>query len=96
LNFSFPERQAPQPVYTQRKVKSVSYQPYNKERFLNAKYVMIGITITLHKMLTTSNNSFRFLVNPTGDYTVNLADPDLPINWADIEQVVSIYPLLFP
>lgn len=68
LNFSFPEREAPQPVYTQRKVKSVSYQPYNKERFLNA--------------------NFRFLVNPTGDYTVNLADPDLPINWADIEQVL--------
>ncbi|KAH8553737.1 hypothetical protein BGW37DRAFT_269878 [Umbelopsis sp. PMI_123] len=68
LNFSFPERQAPQPVYTQRKVKSTPYQPYNKERFLNA--------------------NFRFLVNPTGDYTVNLADPDLPINWADIEQVL--------
>jgi hypothetical protein len=37
LNFSFPERQAPQPVYAQRKVKSTPYQPYNKERFLNAK-----------------------------------------------------------
>ncbi|KAI9289820.1 hypothetical protein BC943DRAFT_137 [Umbelopsis sp. AD052] len=68
LNFSFPERQAPQPVYAQRKVKTSSYQPYNKERFLNA--------------------NFRFLVNPTGDYTVNLADPDLPINWVDIEQVL--------
>jgi len=68
LNFSFPERQLPQPVYAQRKVRSAAYQPYNKERFLNA--------------------NFRFLVNPTGDYTVNLADPDLPINWNDIEQVL--------
>ncbi|KAK9767242.1 hypothetical protein K7432_003120 [Basidiobolus ranarum] len=34
------------------------------------------------------NANFRFLVNPTGDYTVQLADPDVSIQWEDIEQVV--------
>lgn len=35
LSFSFPERQQPQPAF--RKQKTVSYQPFNKERFINAK-----------------------------------------------------------
>jgi hypothetical protein len=35
LSFSFPERQeVPTP---QRKAKVTSYQPFNKERFINAK-----------------------------------------------------------
>ncbi|KAK9763520.1 hypothetical protein K7432_009718 [Basidiobolus ranarum] len=34
------------------------------------------------------NANFRFLVNPTGDYTVQSVDPDVNINWEDIEQVV--------
>ncbi|KAI8366779.1 uncharacterized protein BYT42DRAFT_587850 [Radiomyces spectabilis] len=38
LNFSFPQRQAPQHSYTPRKVRSTSYQPYNKERFVNANF----------------------------------------------------------
>ncbi|ORX60579.1 hypothetical protein DM01DRAFT_1317189 [Hesseltinella vesiculosa] len=36
LSFSFPARQAP-PVYTPRRTKT-SYQPYNKERFVNANF----------------------------------------------------------
>lgn len=35
LSFSFPERQEePMPL---RKSKATSYQPFNKERFINAK-----------------------------------------------------------
>lgn len=36
LSFSFPQRQ--QNTYTQRRSKTTtSYQPFNKERFINAK-----------------------------------------------------------
>lgn len=36
LGFSFPQRQeSPMPTY--RKSKTTSYQPFNKERFINAK-----------------------------------------------------------
>ncbi|KAI9309191.1 hypothetical protein BJ944DRAFT_194635 [Cunninghamella echinulata] len=40
LSFSFPARQQ-QPAYTPRRTKTTSYQPYNKERFLNANYRFI-------------------------------------------------------
>ncbi|KAG0164334.1 hypothetical protein DFQ30_010096 [Apophysomyces sp. BC1015] len=67
LNFSFPERQSRQQSYTSRKSKTAVYQPYNKERYVNA--------------------NFRFLVNPRGDYMINLADPDSNFDWDNIEQV---------
>ncbi|RUS13564.1 hypothetical protein BC937DRAFT_95125, partial [Endogone sp. FLAS-F59071] len=72
LNFSFPERQRPTSNNTPRKHRPANYQPFNKERFVNA--------------------NFRFLVKPSGDYTVYLADPDLTIDWADIEQVMISTP----
>ncbi|RKO92657.1 hypothetical protein BDK51DRAFT_26788, partial [Blyttiomyces helicus] len=69
LNFSLPPRQAPSmsagPV---RRRKGSSYEPYNKERFVNA--------------------NFRFIMRPTGDYTVNLFDPDVFIQWPDIAQAI--------
>ncbi|RUP45481.1 hypothetical protein BC936DRAFT_148111 [Jimgerdemannia flammicorona] len=68
LNFSFPERQRPVPNSTPRRHKPANYQPFNKERFVNA--------------------NFRFLVKPSGDYTIYLADPDLTIDWDDVEQVM--------
>ncbi|PHZ12038.1 uncharacterized protein RHIMIDRAFT_139375 [Rhizopus microsporus ATCC 52813] len=36
LNFSFPQRQRPQPIIRRQKI--TSYQPYNKERFVNANF----------------------------------------------------------
>lgn len=36
LSFSFPERQE-EPMPTYRKPKVTSYQPFSKERFINAK-----------------------------------------------------------
>jgi hypothetical protein len=36
LSFSFPERQE-EPMPSYRKSKVTSYQPFNKERFINAK-----------------------------------------------------------
>ncbi|KAG1142068.1 hypothetical protein G6F37_005211 [Rhizopus arrhizus] len=66
LSFSFPERQQPQPAF--RKQKTTSYQPFNKERFINA--------------------NFRFMLNPTGNYIYQLADPDINFDWDTIEQVL--------
>ncbi|CEP17430.1 hypothetical protein [Parasitella parasitica] len=70
LGFSFPERQAP-PATPHRKAKITSYQPFNKERFINAKY-----------------GSFRFMLNPSGNYIYQLADPDINFDWETIEQVL--------
>ncbi|CAG8488224.1 4499_t:CDS:10 [Funneliformis caledonium] len=71
LNFSFPPRQSSN-VNVPRRQRAINYQPYNKERFLNA--------------------NFRFLVKSMGDYTVYQADPDLLLNWQDIEQVIITNP----
>ncbi|KIJ21979.1 hypothetical protein PAXINDRAFT_105678 [Paxillus involutus ATCC 200175] len=34
------------------------------------------------------NAQYRFVVNPTGDYTVHFADPDIFFQWHDILQVI--------
>ncbi|KAI9316630.1 hypothetical protein BX666DRAFT_179134 [Dichotomocladium elegans] len=34
------------------------------------------------------NANFRFLLNATGDYGVNLADPDCSFDWGNVEQVL--------
>ncbi|KAL1740794.1 hypothetical protein HDZ31DRAFT_46780 [Schizophyllum fasciatum] len=34
------------------------------------------------------NAQYRFLMNPTGDYTVHFADPDIFFQWQDILQVI--------
>ncbi|KAL7324128.1 hypothetical protein PS15p_210684 [Mucor circinelloides] len=67
LSFSFPERQEA-PATSHRKPKVTSYQPFNKERFINA--------------------NFRFMLNPTGNYIYQLADPDINFDWDTIEQVL--------
>nr|CAG8544617.1 3296_t:CDS:10 [Entrophospora candida] len=66
LNFTFPPRQSFN--HTPRRQRVTNYQPYNKERFVNA--------------------NFRFIIKPTGDYTVYLVDPDILLNWDDIVQVI--------
>ncbi|CAG8445306.1 5544_t:CDS:10 [Ambispora gerdemannii] len=71
LNFTFPPRQQHSIVSTPRRQK-VNYQPYNKERFVNA--------------------NFRFLINSAGDYTFYQFDPDILLNWQDIEQVIITNP----
>ncbi|GBC07049.1 hypothetical protein RclHR1_07200007 [Rhizophagus clarus] len=71
LNFSFPPRQSSQ-FNAPRRQKTVNYQPYNKERFLNA--------------------NFRFLVKSMGDYTAYQVDPDILLDWEDIEQVIITSP----
>jgi hypothetical protein len=43
----------------------------------------------MYKMFTFMRFSFRFIVRPSGDYTVQAVDPDVPIEWTDVEQVVS-------
>ncbi|KAK2461508.1 hypothetical protein APHAL10511_005971 [Amanita phalloides] len=34
------------------------------------------------------NAQYRFIMNPTGDYTVHFADPDIYFQWQDIIQVI--------
>ncbi|KAI8048104.1 hypothetical protein BDF22DRAFT_703939 [Syncephalis plumigaleata] len=36
------------------------------------------------------NANFRFVVRPSGDYTVQAVDPDVPIEWTDVEQVIIV------
>ncbi|KAJ3212234.1 hypothetical protein HDU67_003954 [Dinochytrium kinnereticum] len=69
LNFSFPAREPQTGLSTPLKKKGVIYQPFMKERFINANY--------------------RFIMNPEGDYTVNLFDSDIIVEWNDILQVVT-------
>jgi hypothetical protein len=37
LNFSFPVREEPQNTAPVRRRRNVNYQPFNKEKFINAK-----------------------------------------------------------
>ncbi|KAJ3038255.1 RING finger protein 10 [Rhizophlyctis rosea] len=70
LNFSLPPRQrhtTGSSAPTRRR-KDVVYEPYNKERFVNA--------------------NFRFIMDEAGDYTVNLFDPDVIVEWKDIVQAI--------
>ncbi|KAJ3155275.1 RING finger protein 10 [Geranomyces michiganensis] len=69
LSFQMPPRQ--RPTSTGRPVRRKSnayYEPYNKERFVNA--------------------NFRFIMDEKGDYTVNVFDPDIIVDWKDIVQAV--------
>ncbi|KAJ3175058.1 RING finger protein 10 [Geranomyces variabilis] len=69
LSFQMPPRQRPtstgKPV---RRKSNVYYEPYNKERFVNA--------------------NFRFIMDEKGDYTVNVFDPDIVVDWKDVVQAV--------
>ncbi|ORY93134.1 hypothetical protein BCR43DRAFT_496379 [Syncephalastrum racemosum] len=76
LNFRFPERHQT-PITTVRKSgRKTTYQPYNKDRFVNA--------------------NFRFILNPTQDYTIQLADPDAHFEWPAIEQILVADTLTCP
>ncbi|PLW33744.1 hypothetical protein PCASD_12493 [Puccinia coronata f. sp. avenae] len=39
---------------------------------------------------------YRFILKPTGDYTVHLADPDIRFHWPDILQVIVNYSTSLP
>ncbi|KAI8973948.1 hypothetical protein BDB01DRAFT_419314 [Pilobolus umbonatus] len=54
LSFSFPTRQPAQPIHA-RKAKNASYQPFNKERFMNANFRFI---------LNPNGNYIQQLVDP--------------------------------
>lgn len=48
--------------------------------------------IILHNILLTLEFvifSCQFVVKEDGDYKVNLMDPDLPLKWEQIEEIVS-------
>ncbi|KAI8835540.1 hypothetical protein BC829DRAFT_60982 [Chytridium lagenaria] len=66
MNFTFPPRE--QSTLAPVKKRGVSYQPFMKERFINANY--------------------RFVMDPNGDYTINLFDSDIIVEWNDIHQVL--------
>lgn len=56
--------------------RKTTYQPYNKDRFVNA--------------------NFRFILNPTQDYAIQLADPDAHFEWPAIEQILVADTLTCP
>ncbi|TPX58352.1 hypothetical protein PhCBS80983_g03202 [Powellomyces hirtus] len=66
LSFQMPPRQRPTTTKNSRRKSSTYYEPYNKERFVNAKFIM----------------------DESGDYTVNVFDPDIVVEWKDIVQAV--------
>ncbi|KNC96707.1 uncharacterized protein SPPG_07919 [Spizellomyces punctatus DAOM BR117] len=69
LGFQLPPRQRPGVSRSAvRRKSNVYYEPYNKERFVNA--------------------NFRFVMDEKGDYTVNMMDPDIVVDWKDIVQAV--------
>ncbi|KAI8816071.1 uncharacterized protein EV422DRAFT_572133 [Fimicolochytrium jonesii] len=68
LGFQLPPRQRPTQSRVVKRKSSAYYEPYNKERFVNA--------------------NFRFIMDESGDYTVNVFDPDVIVNWESIVQAV--------
>ncbi|KAL1921778.1 uncharacterized protein VTP21DRAFT_10420 [Calcarisporiella thermophila] len=68
LNFSLPPRQRLPTNLPTRRMRNSNYQPFNKERFVNA--------------------NFRFVVKASGSYAVQLFDPDVRLEWNDVEQVI--------
>eukprot|EP00842_Homolaphlyctis_polyrhiza_P003413 jgi/Hompol1/4072/HPOL_000903-RA len=69
INFSFPPRQqhTSSSSVSRRRNKNAVYEPYNKQRFVNA--------------------NFRFILKEGKQYTPYLTDPDIVVEWEDIDQV---------
>jgi hypothetical protein len=73
LNFSFPERQSA--IFSKR--VGGPNQSYNKERFVNAKFIKL-------------NFSFRFVMKPGYEEQDHLTNPDLLVKWESVCQMVYV------
>ncbi|KAJ2974670.1 hypothetical protein NUW54_g11857 [Trametes sanguinea] len=77
LNFSLPPRQSQYNQSIPRRARRTGNQHgiWNKE---HGGGCVSGFV----------NAQYRFVMNPTGDYTVHFADPDIYFQWHDILQVI--------
>ncbi|KAJ1929670.1 hypothetical protein IWQ60_000994 [Tieghemiomyces parasiticus] len=83
LNFSFPTRQPP--------VSNAELRHRNRR----TKVRTIQEPYRKERFI---NANYRFLLDPHGDYAVQFMDPDVALNWGDIQQVLvsSHQPLTCP
>ncbi|KAG6851336.1 hypothetical protein H0H93_005734 [Arthromyces matolae] len=90
LNFTLPPRQTRPPVSIPRRSKRTGTQQgvWNKERMLFYYQDPEETLISVFHLLGFVNAQYRFVMNPTGDYTVHFADPDIYFQWQDILQVI--------
>ncbi|KAL4069812.1 hypothetical protein V8B97DRAFT_637456 [Scleroderma yunnanense] len=86
LNFTLPPRQTHPQSFPRRGKKSSSHGAWNKESECPLLLVSFNIRMTSHSGFV--NAQYRFVMNPTGDYTVHFADPDIFFQWQDILQVI--------
>jgi hypothetical protein len=77
LNFTLPPRQVRAPVNMPRRSRKTGTHQgvWNKERMLSIPPNVFILT----ELYPTGfvNAQYRFVMNPTGDYTVHFADPDM-------------------
>ncbi|KAJ3143850.1 RING finger protein 10, partial [Irineochytrium annulatum] len=89
LNFSFPPREPSSGVHAS---SSTSGAVSHRKRQSGA---MSSVPFTRERFV---NANYRFVMRADGDYTPNLFDPDLGVEWADIVQVIipSVKPTSCP
>lgn len=77
LNFTLPPRQSQQPQSLPRRSRKngTNHGVWNKESKDAACRMLCGSLI--HMFPGFVNAQYRFVMNPTGDYTVHFADPDM-------------------
>jgi hypothetical protein len=78
LNFTLPPRQI-QPLPRRSRKAGTHQVAWNKERECSHLRVRVSITIK-HPSSGFVNAQYRFMMNPTGDYTVHFADPDMQVH----------------
>ena len=79
LNFTLPPRQTrPLTSLPRRSRKTGNMQGvWNKERECRFCILSRAVSDSEHGYLGFVNAQYRFVMNPTGDYTVHFADPDM-------------------
>jgi hypothetical protein len=75
LNFSLPPRQA-QPVPRRSRKYGTQQGVWNKERECSGRLDQLDGP-GLPRRAGFINAQYRFVMNPSGDYTVHFADPDM-------------------
>lgn len=78
LNFSLPPRQVHQYNNAPRRRKQGQNQTtWNKERMYRGSSRLRLVIMLTFSSLGFVNAQYRFVMNPSGDYTVHFADPDM-------------------
>lgn len=79
LNFTLPPRQVRAPANIPRRSRKTGTHQgvWNKERTLPNIALNVHLVTDLLSPVGFVNAQYRFVMNPTGDYTVHFADPDM-------------------